>query len=328
MSKFYQALQRAGQEPALQKKKNTEPGDGVVADPLALLRFGPNRNLRNHREETAREQRKTLSPPPTSTPTEVDNHLVSLLTSHSFETEQYRTLCHLVEKLHEKIELSVIAISSAAAGDGKTTTSINLAGALTQASGARVLLIDCDLRRPSISEYLGDRKGDHPGILDLVRDPNLALDDLTVTFPSLPNLRILYAGGTVTAPYEVFKSFQLEEILAEARRQYDYVILDTPPIVLFPDCRLLERMVDGFLLVVAAHKTPRKLVEEAINILDPDKVTGLIFNKDDSQSVLGYSDYDSYYQYKTPRVRNGQETTLAGRFIKKWQALFRDIADR
>jgi capsular exopolysaccharide synthesis family protein len=222
----------------------------------------------------------------------------------------------------------VIAISSAAAGDGKTTTSINLAGALTQASGARVLLIDFDLRRPAISEYLGDGKGAHPGILDLVRDPNLALDDLTITFPSLPNLRILYAGGVVTAPYDVFKSFQVEEILTEARRQYDYVILDTAPIVPFPDCRLLERIVDGFLLVVAAHKTPRKLVEEAINILDPDKVAGLIFNKDDSRSVLGYSDYDSYYQYKTSRVRNGQKTTLVGCFMKKWQALFRNIGDR
>jgi protein-tyrosine kinase len=325
MSKFHQALQRAEQEYALQKNKHAGTADGIVADPLALRRSGP--NLRSRPEEIAQERRKTLSPPPMSTPTQVDNHLVSLFTSHSLEAEQYRTLCHLVEQLHEKVELSVIAISSAAAGDGKTTTSINLAGALTQASGARVLLIDFDLRRPSISEYLGDREGTHPGILDLVHDPNLALDDLTVTFPSLPNLRILYAGGAVTAPYEVFKSFQVEEILTEARRQYDYVILDTPPIILFPDCRLLERIVDGFLLVVAAHKTPRKLVEEAINILDPDKVAGLIFNKDDSRSVLGYSEYDSYYQYKTPRVRNGQGT-LVDRFVKKWQTLFRNVGDR
>jgi capsular exopolysaccharide synthesis family protein len=324
MSKFYQALQRAEQEHVLRRKQREETSVGVVADPLALRRSGP--NLRSRPEEIARERRKTLSPPPMSTPTGVDNHLVSLLASHSLEAEQYRTLCHLVEQLHEKVELSVIAISSAAAGDGKTTTSINLAGALTQASGARVLLIDFDLRRPSISEYLGDGEGDHPGILDLIRDPNLTLDDLTVTFSSLLNLRILYAGGAVPAPYEVFKSFQVEEILTEARRLYDYVILDTPPIVPFPDCRLLERIVDGFLLVVAAHKTPRKLVEEAINVLDPDKVVGLIFNKSDSRP-LGYSGYDSYYQYNTPRFRNDQET-LVGRFMKKWQTLFRSVGDK
>ncbi|NOT54886.1 MAG: CpsD/CapB family tyrosine-protein kinase [Deltaproteobacteria bacterium] len=325
MSKFYQALQRAEQEHALQRRKREDIAVGVAAPP-ARHRAEP--NLRSRPEEIARERSKPLSPPPIVTPTGVDNHLVSLLASPSFEAEQYRTLCHLVEQLHEKAELSVIAISSAAPGDGKTTTAINLAGALTQASGARVLLIDFDLRRPSISEYLGDGEGAHPGILDLIRDPNLALDDLTVTFPSLLNLRILYAGGAVTAPYEVFKSFQVEEILAEARRQYDYVILDTPPIVPFPDCRLLERIVDGFLLVVAAHKTPRRLVEEAINILDPDKVVGLIFNKDDNRSGLGSSDYDAYYQYKLPRSRNGQETTFVGRFIKKCQALFRSVGDR
>ena len=81
--------------------------------------------------------------------------------------------------------LSVIAISSAAAGDGKSTTSINLAGALTQTSGARVLLMDFDLRRPSISDYLGEGEGAHPGVLDLVRDPNLTLDDVTVNLNPL-----------------------------------------------------------------------------------------------------------------------------------------------
>jgi capsular exopolysaccharide synthesis family protein len=326
MSKFYQALQRAEQDHALQRKKREET-TGSVTDPPVLRRAEP--DLKSRPAEIPRERRKTSSPPPPIlTPKGVDNHLVSLQVSNSFETEQYRTLCHLLEQLHEKVELSVIAISSAAPGDGKTTTAINLAGTLTQASGARALLIDFDLRRPSISEYLGDGEGTRPGILDLIRDPNLTLDDLIVTFPSLSNLEILYAGGVVPAPYEVLKSFQVEEILAEARRRYDYVILDTPPIIPFPDCRLLERIVDGFLLVVAAHKTPRKLLEEAINILDPDKVVGLIFNKDDSRSVLGYADYDAYYQYKTPRVRSGQETTVVGRFIKKCQALFGNVGDR
>lgn len=325
MSKFHQALQRAEQEYALQKRKPVETLEGVATEALVTRRAEP--HLKSHSEEIARERDKVPASSP-SPPTGMDNHLVSLLTSNSFEAEQYQTLCHLIEQLHEKIELAVIAVSSAMPGDGKTTTSINLAGALTQASGARVLLIDFDLRRPSISEYLGDGEGTHPGILDFFRDPNLTLDDLTVTFPSLPNLRILYAGGTVTVPYEVFKSAQVEELLADARRQYDYVILDTPPIVPFPDCRLLEQIVDGFLLIVAAHKTPRKLVEEAINIINPDKIVGLIFNKDDSRSMSGYSDYAAYYQYKTPRLKNGQETTLVGRFMKKWQTLFRNIGDR
>lgn len=324
MSKFYQALQRAEQEHSRQRQKR-EDTTAQVVDPPAPRRSES--RPRPRLEEIARAPRPLPALPPTVIPTGIDTHLVSLLASNSLEAEQYRTLCHLVEQLHEKVELSVIAISSATPGDGKTTTSINLAGALTQASGARVLLIDLDLRRPSVSAYLGDGEGTQSGILDFIRDPSLTLDDLTVTFPSLLNLRILYAGGVVPTPYEIFKSLQVEEILAEARRQYDYVILDMPPIVPFPDCRLLERIVDGFLLVVAAHKTPRKLVEEAINILDPDKVVGLIFNKDDSRSVLGYSEYDAYYQYQAPRVGNGQDSTFVGRFVKQWQSLFGNVGN-
>jgi len=319
MSRFYQALERAEQEHALRKQKQTEGRVGAVTDPPARRRSES--NLRSRSEKIALERRKTIPPPPMLPPTGVENHLVSLLASNSFEAEQYRTLCHLIEQLRKEAGLSVIAISSPTVGDGKTTTSINLAGALTQIPGTRVLLMDFDLRRPSIAEYLGDGGHSQPGVLDLVRDLNLTLEDVTIAFPPLMNLKILYAGGAVATPYDTLKSLRIEEVLTEARRQYDYVILDTPPIIPFPDCRLIERIADGFLMVVAAHKTPRKLIEEATNILDPNKVVGLIFNNDD-QPVFGYSNYYSYYQYNTPRKRGDQET-LAGRFMRKFQTIFR-----
>jgi capsular exopolysaccharide synthesis family protein len=323
MSKFYQALERAEQEHALRKQKQTEGLVGAVTEPPARRRSELNR--KSQPEEIASEKRKYVSPPPMLTPAGVENHLVSLLASNSFEAEQYRTLCHLIEQLREEAGLSVIAISSPAIGDGKTTTSINLAGALTQIPGMRVLLIDLDLRRPSIAEYLGGGADSQPGVIDLVRDSTLTLEDVTVTFPSLTNLKILYAGGAVTTPYDILKSFRMEEVLAEARQRYDYVILDTPPIIPFPDCRLVERIADGFLLVVAAHKTPRKLIEEATNVLDPNKIVGFIFNNDD-QPVFGYSDYYSYYQYNTPR-KNGNQGTRGGRFMKKFQAIFQSASE-
>ena len=79
---------------------------------------------------------------------EVDSHLVSLVAPAGLEAEQYRALRHLVEQRHKDGDLSVIAVSSPGVGDGKTTTAINLAGALSQASNAAVLLIEADLRRP------------------------------------------------------------------------------------------------------------------------------------------------------------------------------------
>lgn len=326
MSKFYQALERAEQEHALRRQKQTAGRVEAVTDPPAR-RSEP--NLKSQSKEIAPGNRKAVSTPPLTppvvTPARVENHLVSLLASNSFEAEQYRTLCHLIDQLREEASLSVIAISSPAIGDGKTTTSINLAGALTQIPGVRVLLVDFDLRRPSIAEYLGNGPNSQRGVIDLIRDSTLTLEDVTVTFPSLMNLKILYAGGAVATPYEIFKSLRIEEVLNEARQRYDYVILDTPPLLPFPDCRSIERIADGFLLVVAAHKTPRKLIEEATNVLDPNKVVGLIFNNDD-RSAFGYSDYYSYYQYNTPRRKNKQGTR-GGRFMKKFQALFRSTGE-
>ena len=95
------------------------------------------------------------------------------------------------------------------------------------------------------------------------------------------NLSVLLAGRCPSAPYEVLKSPRLGELLGEARRRYDYIVLDTPPVVLFPDCRIISRYVDGLLIVVHAHKTARKLLEEALNVTELAKVVGLVFNGDD-----------------------------------------------
>src|SRR5262245_55624220 len=100
MSKFYQALERAEQEHALQRQKQTEGSVGAVTEPPVRRRSEPHH--KNQLEEIAPERRKIASPPPLLTPAKVENHLVSLLASNSFEAEQYRTLCHLIEQLHEE----------------------------------------------------------------------------------------------------------------------------------------------------------------------------------------------------------------------------------
>jgi len=107
----------------------------------------------------------------------LDERLVSLVAPHSYEAEQYRGLRHLVEQAHRTSALSVLAVSSATVGDGKTTTAINLAGALAQAADARVLLMDVDLRRPAIAERLGLEEGRH-GLVDAILSHDLKLADV------------------------------------------------------------------------------------------------------------------------------------------------------
>jgi capsular exopolysaccharide synthesis family protein len=218
---------------------------------------------------------------------------VSLLIPTSFEAEQYRGLRHVVEQLHKTADLSVIAVSSPEPADGKTTTAINLAGALAQAPEARVLLVDADLRRSSVGDLLGLGDIGGCGLVDAILAPGLALQDVVRRCPSF-NLSVLPAGRRPSSPYELLKSSHLGELFEEARRRFDYIVVDTPPVVPFPDCRVIAKWVDGFLVVVAAHKTPRTLLEETLNLMDPAKIVGLVFNRID-RPLSGY-----YYAYEQP----------------------------
>jgi succinoglycan biosynthesis transport protein ExoP len=227
----------------------------------------------------------------------LDECLASLLRPTSFEAERYRVLRHAVETLRKDTQLQVVAVTSPGTADGKTTTAINLAGALAQAPGARVLLADVDLRRPALTRQLGleDRR---PGVLDVLLQPEVALPDGVRRLAQF-NLSVLPAGVGPVAPYEALKLPRFEELLEEARQRYDYVVLDTPPFVPVPDGRLIAGCVDGFLVVVAAHRTPRKELAEALGLMDPAKVVGLVFNGDDAPIPPYYS------RYTDPRRRDG-----------------------
>jgi len=301
MSKFLKALEQAEQERALRHQAHRPaPTEPAAARPTATL------------EPAAGQPVREVSP---ETPDRVEEHLVSLLAPTSFEAEQYRGLRHLIEQLHKSTDLSVVAVSSPGGGDGKTTTAVNLAGALAQAPEGRVLLVDADLRRSSLVTRLGLAGPADRGLVDAILDPGLSLEALVQRCPPF-NLFVLPAGRLPSAPYEVLKSPRTGELLQEARRAYDFVVLDTPPLVSMPDCRVIGKWVDGFVIVVGAHRTPRKLLEEALNVMDPSKIVGLIFNGDD-RPLPGYA-----YAYRgssngAGAARWGQAVTKAGSSLKR-----------
>ena len=229
----------------------------------------------------------------------LDRRLVSLTAPASFEADQYRALRAHLESAREVRDLKIVAVTSAVVGDGKTTTSINLAAALAQGRDTRVLLVDADLRRPSVGRDLGIEEVRIPGLADAVLDETPSFAGLVRRLPP-SNLEVLTAGRPSAEPYEVLRAPHLQALLQEARGRYGFIVIDTPPIVPVPDCGLIARWVDGLLIVVAAHRTPRKLLVESLNQLPPDKVVGMVFNGDD-HATAGYHDY--YRAYPASRGR-------------------------
>ena len=229
----------------------------------------------------------------------IDQRLVSLTRPTSLEAEQYQTLRLNLQRLKAARDIRMIAMTSPTSGDGKTLNAINLAGALARGADTRVLLVEADLRRPTLAAQLGLAVTGVPGLTDIVLDPAATLENAVQ--PLEFGFSVIGAGSP-SAIHAVFNSPRLETLLREARDQYDYVILDTPPVVPVSDCRLLTRWIDGLIVVVAAHKTPRRLVEEALNLLDNTTVLGIVLNRDDHPLFAHYR--RQYYRgYSSGRSR-------------------------
>lgn len=224
-------------------------------------------------------------------PDDLDSRLVSLVKPDSFEADQYRMLRHAIERVCPSETGRVIAITSAVSGEGKTLTATNLAGTIAKAGQSRVLLIDADLRRPSVARLLG-RGGVNRGwgLVDAILDRRLSLDQISWRVDAF-NLSVVTSSRPQVDTYELLASGRFAELVREARERYDYVMIDTAPVLPAPDSRLLAEVIDGYVIVVAADKTPRRLLEETLALLGPAKILGLVFNRESFK----HSRYGRYY---------------------------------
>ena len=186
----------------------------------------------------------------------------------------------------------IILITSALPREGKTTTSVNTAIVLAQ-KGTRVLLIDADLRRPSIHKALG--MGPRVGLSNVLTG-GATSQQATVRSPILPNLFILPAGTPPPNPAELMASQQMFDLLAELREQYDHIVIDTPPTLSVTDAVVLSTRSDAVVLVIRSSQTTKPALRRTRDILTQvnARVAGVLLNAVN----LNSPDYSYYYEYQ------------------------------
>jgi capsular exopolysaccharide synthesis family protein len=209
----------------------------------------------------------------------------------SIEADAFRNLrASLLGATRDSRPIITLLVTSAKAGEGKSTTALNLAATCARA-GERTLLMDVDLRRPSLQEVFPREDGENTGLVDVLRG------DLpwqrTVVQTDLPNLDFLPTGDTRDVPIEVLGSLELRQLLISlSQHHYDRVILDGPAVLGLADCRMLGRIVDAALLVVRSGSQELRPLQRAKAMLEQSMVSiaGVVFNglNEDLQNWSSY----------------------------------------
>ncbi|MGH8246584.1 MAG: CpsD/CapB family tyrosine-protein kinase, partial [Gammaproteobacteria bacterium] len=213
---------------------------------------------------------------------------------HSKPAEQYRIIRTKIVQHPARPRLLVV--TSPGKGDGKTVSAVNLAAALALKSDVNVLLVDADLRRSSIAELLGLPA--EPGLADVLAS-TCGLEDAIVQVEQLPNLYVLPAGRVPSHPTELLDSPIWLAMSDSMRKDFDFVVIDTPPLGAVADYDLIQTAGDGILFVVRQDHTNRTLCLNALQSIPSEKLMGAIVNCCEDWFLLKTHDY-AYYAEPAP----------------------------
>ena len=232
--------------------------------------------------------------------------LVTQVRPQSQMAESYRALRTSLLLSSLGAPPKVIMVTSALPQEGKTTTSINCAVVLAQ-KGVKVLLIDADLRRPSIHKTLG--MGPHSGLSNVLTGSSTLEQTITRT-AILPNLFVLPAGTPPPNPAELLASSNMRDVLAELSQQYDHIVIDTPPSLSVTDAVVLSPRADAVMLVIRSGQTTKQALRRSRDILTQvnARVVGVLLNAVD----LSSPDYYYYYEYQGKYARYYRDEDSSG----------------
>ena len=222
----------------------------------------------------------------------------------SIPSEAFKALRTRVQFSNIDVEsFKTILITSCLPQEGKTLVSMNLAGSFGQA-GKRVLLVDCDLRKPRLHTVFGLKK--HPGLVDYLfnRTPFGEI----IHSSEVEGMSYIFSGTIPPNPAEVLQSKAMKNFLDEMRKRFDIIVLDSPPIISVTDSEILSRVVDGTILVVSAESTEVDLMTNAVGLIKNERspFLGVVLNNFVYKNGYG-SYYKYYYYYSHPANGNGRK---------------------
>jgi len=198
----------------------------------------------------------------------------------------------------ESEPIKTILITSSIPSEGKTVVALNLAGTFAQAN-KRVLLVDCDLRKPRVHSALGTDR--YPGLSDYLFK-NVAFEDI-VKKTQQENMWFIPSGTIPPNPSELLGSVQMKNFLAAMKEQYDIIVLDSPPFITVTDAEILFNMTDGTILVAQANKTPFDAFIKSyvrLSSINPHNLLGAVLNNFNFKASYGYY-YNYYYYYQNQK---------------------------
>ncbi len=227
----------------------------------------------------------------------VEPRLIAITQPNSNYCEEYRSLRTQVLHKSQRQKLQSIVVASINPSEGKSITALNLSWLLAQTDGINALIIDSDLRMPSLTDYLGIETD--KGLSDVLAGRASLNDSIIKLEPS--GLHLLPGGEARNDVAELISGPTFKEILRQAREMFDYVIIDAPPLGIFTDATVLINHADGAMLVIRAGRTRYSVLDRILEALPRERMLGVVLNQ--SEDVLDETHYN-YGYYNSARRKN------------------------
>jgi len=241
-------------------------------------------------------------------PERVEPHLIAITQPRSAYCEQFRALRTRILQAGERLQMRALVITSAGIAEGKTLTALNLGWLLAQTEGTRALVIDSDLRRPCATNYFGVEEATI-GLSEVLGE-QVSLEDAIVQLEPA-GLYLLPGGRPRDDVAELLSGPTYSRVLTEARRMFDYIIIDAPPLGVFTDANVLMSRADGAILVVRAGKTRYAAVDKLLEQIPRERLLGVVLNRADEQPESNSYYYQYRYSNEEPKVNGTKQKALA-----------------